>query len=170
MTDILANNNSTETILLSLLVSVVIALIAFGVFRSRLGTMDNLLLWYVILAGIMLVSVYFKCVLTAQPPYDDIRPCFRSIAPWLTLLAAHVLILLVVVEHGGSQKIQFPARANLLGGILIWAAAIFFVVAEHPLFVFLSIAIGTVPMLVIIKKPAQLKDTNEQIASMESEQ
>ena len=70
-------------------------------------------------------------------------------------MAAHTLVLLVFIDHKDSVKISLSARANTLGRILILGAAFLYILPEYPIFLFIAIAIVTIPLLTIIHKYGQ---------------
>ena len=157
MLDTFANGNPVETFILSFALSIVVVSIAYVVCKSRWGTLENLIIWYLILAGGVLLVAMLVCSSTAVPLVPGFYLCLRGYAPGLTLLAAHTLILLLYIDNRHSQKVSLSVRTNLLGSALILLTAFLYVLPEYYL-LFPAIAAITTPLWLVVSKDSQLNN------------
>ena len=147
-------------LILSIVISIFVTPIAIVVSRSKYGKFERLLVWYAILGAIALLSPFIVCGIQ-EPGNTSFLMCTKGIAPWLTLLAAHSAILLLLTSHRGNEEITLPFWAELLGSLLILAAAFIFLLPEYELLALPAIAVVTVPLMTIIHKYSQ-QDNNEE--------
>ena len=157
MLDSFANSNPVETFTLSFVLSVVVVSIAFVVCKSRWGTLENLIRWYLLLAGGVLIVAILVCSVNAVPLVPGFYLCLRGHAPGLTLLAAHTLILILYIDNRHSQKISLSVRTNLLARAFILLVAFLYVLPEYHL-LFPAIAAITIPLVLVIRKDSQLNN------------
>ncbi len=149
-------------LLISIVVSIVLMLIAIWVFRSEIGTPERLLIWYSILASLILLIVAVMCMVT-EPMEPVFYSCIKKIAHGWTLLAAHALVLFLYLDNKDRDNIPLSVRANTLGRLLILGAALLFVLSEYHWIVLPAIAVVTMPLMTTIYKCDQKKKQNNQI-------
>ena len=155
----LNNFSSTTLLLLSVIISVGIGLIAIFVIRSKRGTLENLIYWYLILAGGVLILAALTCQGTV-PLVPRFYLCIKTSAPGLTLLAAHIFILILYIDHRDSEKLSLSGKASLAARGLILLTAYLFILPEQHL-VFPAIAGITLPLMITVNKYSKEKHTDE---------
>lgn len=78
MLDTLADSNPVETFALSFVLSIVVVSIVIVVCKGRWGTLENLIIWYLLLAGGMLIVATIVCSRNAVPLVPGFYLCLRG--------------------------------------------------------------------------------------------
>ena len=142
-------------LLISIVVSLVLALIAIWVFWKK-GSPEGLLIWYSILAWLILLIVAVMCLVT-EPMEPAFYSCVKKIAHGWTFLAAHALVLFLYLDNKDRDNIPLSVRANTLGRMLILGAALLLILSEYHWIVFPAIAVVTLSLMTVIYKCEQKK-------------
>ena len=143
----------------SIVASFVVGVIIYKIIMSKPITLEHILYWYGIVAGIMVLGTFILCAIE-DSRIPGFYLCARKLSPWLTFIAAHTLMLLVFIDR---DKRPLSVWASLLSTVLVLGAAMFYLLPED-IFLSPAIALLTVPLMAIIEKYGHASKTNKQSA------